>query len=85
MSQSQETKPAIEPLGALLGLWDMVGTHPLIPSGVRGRTSFEWLEKAVLLVMRSDLEQPGPPNTVIPSPPYGRSQVTAHPGSMIWN
>ncbi len=32
-----------------------------LPSSAHGRASFVWLEKAALLVMRSNFEQPGPP------------------------
>ncbi len=59
--QSLKANPA-SPLNVLVGEWDTVGTHPLIPSGVHGHASFQWLEETALLVMRTHFDQPGPPN-----------------------
>ncbi len=51
-------------LDALVGEWDTVGKHPLMPSEARGHASFQWLEEAGLLVWRSHYEQPGPPDGI---------------------
>lgn len=47
----------------LIGDWDMVGTHPMIPFPVKGRSSFEWLREGALLAWHFNWEQgPGIPN-----------------------
>lgn len=57
--------PALKPLSILVGNWDTVGTHPLIPGTTfHGRTSFEWLEGGAFLVMHSEIEEPGIPSGV---------------------
>ncbi len=56
--------PALAPLNALMGEWKVVGSHPLIPSPVRGRASFEWLDGGAFMIMHSDVEQPGPPSSI---------------------
>ncbi len=60
----QQSRIPPNPPSALVGDWDTVGTHPLIPSGVRGHASFQWLEETAFLVMRTNFEQPGPPNGI---------------------
>ena len=42
----------------LVGEWNMVGTHPALPSAVQGHSSFEWLVEGGLLLWRFDW-QPG--------------------------
>ncbi|HEX5157966.1 MAG TPA: hypothetical protein VFW17_12190 [Ktedonobacterales bacterium] len=42
----------------LVGEWNMVGTHPALPSTVQGHSSFEWLVEGALLLWRFDW-QPG--------------------------
>ncbi|MEO8392149.1 MAG: hypothetical protein ABI700_04070, partial [Chloroflexota bacterium] len=40
----------------LVGTWNTVGTHPLVPGvTLHGRTSFEWLEGGAFLMMRSEI------------------------------
>jgi hypothetical protein len=48
----------------LVGEWNMVGTHPQLPSPARGQSSFEWLMEGVLLVWHSDWERGGPPSAL---------------------
>jgi len=43
----------------LVGEWDMVGTHPALPSAVHGHSSFEWLVEGALLVWHFDWEHGG--------------------------
>jgi hypothetical protein len=38
----------------LVGEWNMVGTHPALPSTVQGHSSFEWLVEGALSVIGRD-------------------------------
>src|SRR5690349_4457499 len=56
---------ALKPLSVLVGEWDTVGTHPLIPGTTfHGRTSFEWLEGGAFLIMHSEIDEPGIPTGI---------------------
>lgn len=49
---------ATEALVPLLGIWDTVGAHGLIPGTVlHGRASFEWLEQGRLMLLRSRIHE----------------------------
>jgi hypothetical protein len=49
---------AAEALAPLIGVWDSVGTHGLIPdTTLHGRTSFEWLEPGGLVRLRSSIQE----------------------------
>jgi hypothetical protein len=55
MSKDSERQPpqptrSIKQFDVLIGEWTMVGTHPQLPSAVRGSSSFEWLREGALLV-----------------------------------
>src|SRR5512138_3228952 len=57
--------PALKPLSILVGEWDTVGTHPLVPGTTfHGHTSFEWLEGGAFLIMHSAIEEPGIPTGI---------------------
>ena len=57
--------PALEPLEALVGSWDTVGTHSMIPgTTLHGRASFEWLEGGAFLIVRSEIDEPGIPTGI---------------------
>ncbi len=57
--------PALKPLNALIGEWDTVGAHPLIPDTIlHGRTSFGWLEGGAFLIMHSEIDEPGIPTGI---------------------
>ncbi|MCC6801602.1 MAG: hypothetical protein IT319_01860 [Anaerolineae bacterium] len=48
--------PSLEPFRVLIGTWDTVGTHPLVPGvTLHGRSSFEWIEGGAFLIMRSEI------------------------------
>jgi hypothetical protein len=54
--------PALAPLEALVGDWVAEAVFPDDPPGaVRGRVSFAWLEGGAFLMMRSEVEEGGPP------------------------
>lgn len=48
----------------LLGEWNMVGTHPALPSPVRGHSSFAWLREGALLIWHFDWERGGIPSAL---------------------
>jgi hypothetical protein len=46
--------PALEPLRVLVGEWDVVGRHRLLPdTPLYGHTSFAWLEGGAFLIKHS--------------------------------
>ena len=48
--------PSLERFRLLIGTWDTVGTHPMVPGvTLHGRTSFEWIEGGAFLMMRSEI------------------------------
>jgi hypothetical protein len=50
--------PALEPLSVLVGEWDTIGTHRLIPNTtLHGHTSFSWLEGGAFLMTHSEIEE----------------------------
>jgi hypothetical protein len=67
MSQQANQPPqpttSLKPFDVLIGEWDMVGTHPMIPSPVKGHSSFEWLRDGALLVWHFNWE----PGSEIPN------------------
>lgn len=69
MNKPSESTPP-QPTGSLkqfdilVGEWNMVGTHPALPSSARGHSSFEWLVEDALLVWHFDWEHPDIPNAI---------------------
>ena len=69
MSEESKAQPP-QPTGSLkqfqilIGEWDMVGTHPALPSQVYGHSTFNWFMENALLVWHSNWEAPTPPNAV---------------------
>jgi len=53
---------ALKQFDALVGEWNMVGTHPAFSSAVYGHSSFEWLRDGALLLWHFDWDRPGPPS-----------------------
>lgn len=57
--------PALKSFSLLIGEWDTIGAHPLIPdTTLHGRTSFEWLEGGAFLIMHSEIDEPGIPTGI---------------------
>ena len=57
--------PALEPFSVLVGEWNTIGTHRLIPNTtLHGHTSFAWLEGGAFLIMHSEIEEPGIPSGI---------------------
>lgn len=54
--------PALAHLDAMVGTWDLTGSHPYFPGVViRGRATFEWLAGGYFLISRSSFELPDIP------------------------
>ncbi|MFN2601495.1 MAG: hypothetical protein ABR582_01930 [Gemmatimonadaceae bacterium] len=57
--------PALEALSVLVGTWNTVGTHPLVPGKTfHGRTSFAWIEGGAFMIMHSEIDEPEIPNGI---------------------
>lgn len=64
-NEAAKPNPALAPFAVLVGDWNTVGTHPLVPGTTfHGRTSFEWLEGGAFLVMRSRIDEPEIPSGI---------------------
>jgi len=63
--EAAKPNPALEPLSVLVGTWNTIGTHPLVPGTTfHGRTSFAWIEGGAFLVMRSQIDEPEIPSGI---------------------
>jgi hypothetical protein len=63
--EAAKPNPALEPLRVLVGTWNTVGTHPLVPGTTfHGRTTFDWLAGGAFLIMRSQIDEPGIPSGI---------------------
>jgi hypothetical protein len=55
--------PALKQLGAFIGEWESIGSHPMLPGiELRGWAAFEWMEGGAFVVGRTSSE-----NAKIPS------------------
>jgi hypothetical protein len=64
-NEAAKPNPLLAALGVLVGTWNTVGTHPLVPGKTfHGRTSFAWIEGGAFLVMRSQIDEPEIPSGI---------------------
>jgi hypothetical protein len=62
---ASKRNPKLEPLGAFVGTWKTVGTHPMVPGKeFHGRTTFDWIEGGAFFVMRSQIDEPEIPSGI---------------------
>jgi hypothetical protein len=62
---ASKKNPKLEPLGAFVGTWKTVGTHPMVPGkSFNGRTTFDWIEGGAFFVMRSQIDEPEIPSGI---------------------
>ena len=61
-NEASKPNPALAPLAALVGDWDTVGSHPMIPGTLHGRATFAWMEGGAFLIMRTTVDQPQVPS-----------------------
>jgi hypothetical protein len=70
MTKTQTTKaaipnPALTPLKALIGEWNAVGSHQLLPGEtLHGRSTFSWMEGGAFLIWRSRVDKEGFPEGI---------------------
>ena len=67
MSSPSERPPpqptsSLKEFEVLVGEWDMMGTHPALPSAVHGHALFRWLREGTLLIWHFDWDGPSIPN-----------------------
>lgn len=59
------SNPALQALSFLIASWRTEGTHPDVPDKTfHGRSSFEWVESGVFLIMHSEIDEPEIPSGV---------------------
>ena len=64
-NEAAKPNPALEPFSVLVGTWQTVGTHPLVPGTTfHGRTTFSWLAGGAFLVMQSQIDEPQIPSGI---------------------
>lgn len=57
--------PALAQLEPLVGRWQTVGTHPMVPGKTfHGQTSFRWIEGGAFLIMQSQVDEPEIPSAI---------------------
>jgi hypothetical protein len=73
-NEAAKPNPSLGPLSVLVGTWNTIGTHPLVPGTTfHGRTSFAWIEGGAFLIMRSQIDEPEIPNGIAV---YGSDDTT---------
>src|SRR3954468_3346608 len=60
--ESAIPNPHLKALSILVGEWDTVGKHRLIPETLHGHTSFEWIEGGAFLMSYSEINEPQVPS-----------------------
>ncbi len=64
-NEAAKPNPALALLSVLVGTWNTIGTHPLVPGTTfHGRTTFDWLEGGAFLIMHSRIDEPGIPSGI---------------------
>ena len=64
-NEAAKPNAALQALSVLVGTWNTVGTHPLLPGTTfHGRTSFEWIEGGAFLIMHSEIDEPQIPSGI---------------------
>ena len=64
LERPSQTTSSMKEFDLLVGEWNMIGTHPQLPSPVYGHSSFEWLVEGALLLWRFDWQPGGIPNAL---------------------
>ena len=64
-NEAAKPNPALKSLSVLVGKWNTVGTHPLVPGTTfHGRSSFAWIEGGAFLIMHSQIDEPEIPSGI---------------------
>ncbi len=65
INEAAKPNPALRALSVLVGTWNTIGAHPLVPGTTfHGRTSFAWIEGGAFLVMHSQIDEPEIPSGI---------------------
>jgi len=65
-NEAAKPNPSLGSLSVLVGTWNTVGTHPLVPGTTfHGRTSFAWIEGGAFLIMHSQIDEPAIPSGIV--------------------
>jgi hypothetical protein len=63
--KAAKQNPALEALGAFVGVWQTLGKHPYFPDKTfHGKASFAWLEGGAFLIMRTNVDEPEIPDGI---------------------
>ena len=64
-NEAAKPNPSLAPLSVLVGTWNTIGSHPLVPGKTfHGRTSFAWIESGAFLIMHSQIDEPEIPSGI---------------------
>jgi hypothetical protein len=64
-NEAAKPNAMLKPLSVLVGTWNTIGTHPLVPGTTfHGRTSFAWIEGGAFLIMHSQIDEPEIPSGI---------------------
>jgi hypothetical protein len=64
-NEAAKPNPLLQPFSILVGTWNTVGTHPLVPGKTfHGRTSFSWIASGAFLLMESRIDEPEIPSGI---------------------
>lgn len=63
--EALKPNPALEAWRVLVGEWETVGSHGLLPGvTLHGRARFEWIEGGAFLLMRTEIDEPQIPSGI---------------------
>ena len=64
-NEAEKANPLLQGFSILIGTWNTVGTHPLVPGKTfHGRTSFRWIAGGAFLFMESRIDEPEIPSGI---------------------
>jgi hypothetical protein len=61
--KSTDKNPDLKKLEIFIGDWKISASHPFIHNPITGKVNFSWFNGESFLVMSTDFEQSGPPNS----------------------
>jgi hypothetical protein len=62
MNKATIPNPFLKPLSSLVGTWQTIGVHPLLPGvTLHGHANFAWIEGGAYLRMSTDMDDPQVP------------------------
>ena len=65
MHKAAIPNPALQPFAVLIGEWETIGNHPLVPNTtLHGRSTFKWIEGGAFLMWYSEIAKEGFPTGI---------------------